>query len=59
MKAVLAQVVSCCVYDKSKQNKQYLDGTIPYMLDCWANPVAYLLLLKSSMPKIGYNFLKY
>ena len=34
----MAQVVSCCVYDKSKQKKKYY-GTISYMFDCWANPV--------------------
>ena len=35
IKAVLAQVVSCCVYDKSKRNKQNLHGTIQYMFDRW------------------------
>ena len=49
MKAVSAQVVSCCVYDKSKQSKQKLHGTFTYLFGCWANPVVHLLLLKSSM----------
>ena len=49
MKAVSAQVVSCCVHDKSKQNKQYLHGTVPNIFECWADRVVHLLLLKSSM----------
>ena len=49
MKAVSAQVVCYCVYDKSKQNKEDLHGTIPYMLDYWADPVVHLLLLEISM----------
>ena len=32
MKAVLAQVVICYVYDKSKQNKQHKHGIITTML---------------------------
>ena len=49
MNAVLAQVVSCSVYDKSKQNKQHLHDMTPYMFDCWADPVVNLLVLNSSM----------
>ena len=49
MKAVSAQVVSCCVHDKSKQNKQYLHGTVPNIFECWVDLVVHLLLLKSSM----------
>ena len=45
MRAVLAQVESCCAYGKSKQNKHHLHGTIPYMFDCVAGPVVQLLLL--------------
>ena len=29
---------------------QPIHGIIPYMFDCWADPVFHLLLLKSSMP---------
>ena len=28
---------------------QHMHGNIPYMLDCWANPVVHLLQLTSSM----------
>ena len=44
-----AQVVSCCVYDKPKKVMQHMHGIIPFMLDCWADPVVYLLILESSM----------
>ena len=27
----------------------HMYGIIPYMFDCWADPVVHLLLLKSSM----------
>ena len=43
-----AQVLSCCVYDKSEKNYA---GIILYIFDYWANPGIYLLLLKSSMPR--------
>ena len=52
MKAVSAQVVSCCVYDKSKQNKPHLHGMIPYMFDNWAYPVVHLYLLNSFIPDL-------
>ena len=45
-KAVSAQVVSCCVFDKIMQ---HMNGNIPLMFDCWANPVVHLFLLNSSM----------
>ena len=48
MKTVSAQVVSCCVYDKSGKN---YTGIIRYIFDYWAGPGIYLLLLKSSMPR--------
>ena len=51
MKAVWAQVVSWCVYDKPKNYVAH-DGFIPYIFDCWADPVVHLLLLKSSMVKL-------
>ena len=38
-----------CVYDKSKKIMQHMHGIIPQLFDFWANPVAHLLLLKSSM----------
>ena len=35
---------------------QHMHGNIPYMFDCWADPVVHLLLLKSSMAEaIGYT----
>ena len=49
LKAVLAQVVSYCVYDKPQNIMQHLNGNIPYMFDCWADPVAHRFPLKSSM----------
>ena len=48
MKAVLAQWVSCCVFDTPKKFAQHVHGNIPYMVDCWANTAVHLLLLKSS-----------
>ena len=38
MKAVLAQVVSCCVFVKLPKIKQHMYGNIPYMLD-WFFPL--------------------
>ena len=47
MKAALSQVANSCVYDNSRPKKmQYTSVIIPHMLDCWANPVVHLLLLK-------------
>ena len=48
MKSVSVQVVSCCVYDKPIKNVFHMHGNIPYMFDCWADPVVHLQL-KSSM----------
>ena len=31
---------------------------IPYMFDCWANKVAHLLLLKSSMVKAQSDYMQ-
>ena len=49
MKAVLAQMVSCCVHDKLNIIMQHMHGIIPHMFDCWTEPVVHLLLQKSSM----------
>ena len=51
MKAVLAQAESCCVYVKPQKIMQHMHDIIPKLFDCWADPVAHLLLLKSSMAK--------
>ena len=51
MKAVSAQVVSCCIYDKPPILMPYINGNIQYMLDCWANLGVHLLLLKCSTAK--------
>ena len=45
MKVGSARVVSCCVYDRPK-NVQYMHSNIPYMFDCWVDPVVQLLLPK-------------
>ena len=37
MKAVMAE--SCCVYVKLPKIMQHMHGIIPYMFDCWADPV--------------------
>ena len=49
MKAILAQMVSCCVYDKPHKSYQHMHGNILYMFYFWADPVVRLLLLKSYM----------
>ena len=49
MKAVLAQAESCRVYVKPQKIMQHMHGIIPLLFDCWADPVAHLLLLKSSV----------
>ena len=33
---------------------QHMHGIIPKLFDCWANPVAHLLLLKSSMAAVNH-----
>ena len=33
MKAVSAQVVSCCVYDNTQKSMQYMHNNIPYLCD--------------------------
>ena len=48
MKAVSAQVVSCCVYDKTPKIMQHIRGIILCMFDCWADPFVHLAL-RSSM----------
>ena len=49
MKAVSAQVVSCCVYDNTYKIILHMHGNIPYLFDFWADQFAHFLLLKSSM----------
>ena len=44
MKAVLAQAESCCVYVIPQKIMQHMHGIIQKLFDCWANPVAHLLL---------------
>ena len=48
-KAGSAQAESCCVYVKPEIFLQHIHDILPKLLDCWADPVAHLLLLKSSM----------
>ena len=43
MMAASAQVVSCCVYDKSKKIMQHMYGIIPYKLHEQAHAVGYSL----------------
>ena len=52
MKAGSAQAESCCVYVEPKKFMQHMHGIIPKLFYCWANPVAHLLLLKSSMGSV-------
>ena len=49
MKAVSAQVVSCCVCDKLKKIMQYMHGDIPYLFDFLADAFVHLRLLKNFM----------
>ena len=35
---------------------QQMHGIIPQLFDCWADPVAHLLLLKSSMVRAAVNY---
>ena len=49
MKSVSAQAESCCVYVLPPKRMQHMQGIIPYLFDCWADPVVHLLLLKSSV----------
>ena len=37
------------VFMLNQKNMQHMHGIIPKFFDCWADPVAHLLLLKSSM----------
>ena len=48
MKAVSAQVVSCCVLTNRIFFMLNMHGNILYMFDCWDNRVVHLLLRKSS-----------
>ena len=49
MKAVSVQVVSCCVLDKPQK---VMHGNSQFMFDYWADLVAHLFLLKSSLALI-------
>ena len=49
MKAGSAQAESCCVYVKLEKCMQHIHGIISKLFDCWADPYAHLLILKSSM----------
>ena len=49
MKGGSAHAESCCVYVKPEKIMQHKHGIISQLFDCWADPVAHLLLLKSSM----------
>ena len=42
MKALLAQVESCCVYVKAQKITEHMHGIIPFMFYCWADPVVHL-----------------
>ena len=49
IKVGLAQAESCCDYVKLEKIMKHMHDIIPKLFDCWADPVAHLLLLKSSM----------
>ena len=57
MKAVTAQVVSCCVNVKPPKIIQYIYGHIPYHFDFWADPFVHLIILKISMGCLSLNTL--
>ena len=46
MKAVSAQVVSCCVFDIQKKIIQSMHGTVPYMFDYVADPKLFISFLQ-------------
>ena len=52
----IGQSKSCCVCVKLKKIMQYVHGIIPQLFNCQADPVAHLLLLKSSMVNVIDNF---
>ena len=41
MEAGLAEAETCCLYVKPQK------GIIPFLFDCWADPVPHLLILKT------------
>ena len=47
MKAGLAEAESCCLYVKPQKIMQHMSGIIPFLFDCWADPVPHLLILKT------------
>ena len=55
MKAVSAQVVSCCVLLQTPKIMQHMHDFIPCMFDYCADMLVHLLLQKSSM--VGENLL--
>ena len=44
-------------YDQTKNILQHMDGNIPCTFYCWANPGVHLLLLKSSMVDVLYDWI--
>ena len=52
MKAGLAQAKSCFVYVKPEKFMLHMHDIIQYLFDCWADPVAHLLLPKRSMLRL-------
>ena len=56
MKAVSAQVVSCCVFYEPNKIMQQVNGKFSYMFDGWTDLLDHLLLLKSSMARIMTEF---
>ena len=64
MKAGSAQAESCCVYVQPEKFMQHMHDIIPKLFDCWADPVAHLLLQKwrctaNSIFKQYYFFRQY
>ena len=56
MKAVSAQVVSCCVFYEPNKIMQQVNVKFSYMFDGWTDLLDHLLLLKSSMARIMTEF---
>ena len=55
MKAVSAQAVSCCVHVNPSKIMLHMHDIIPYIFDCWADPVFHLILLKSSIDTVSFG----
>ena len=54
MKAVLAQAESCRVYVKPPKIMQNMHGIIPFMFDCWANPIVSSPCVKDDSHKLHF-----